>query len=221
MLGFSLGASSVQNPSQGFIVSEIITLSHTNSTATPASGQLYNSGQGESNFTSLGASISGGSIVPSLTGTWNGLTVPANITNIEVRSNIVAADISSAGAGKDIEFALHQGWVQAAGSWSSGPRNSVANGKINDVGAAVTTNAPAFDINVPGTLTTYSIADLTLNTDLGNPQLAAGTNYTEVSTMNGIAIAGRAYWSYQFSIDDAYPTKDYKFQIVATVDFPI
>jgi hypothetical protein len=88
---------------------------------------------------------------------------------------------------------------------------------VNTKGVAVTGGA-SFDVNVPGTNTTYTIESVDLNTALGKPNLALGTNYTEVTSMNGFPIAGPAYWAYGFEIDDDYPTKDYKFQIELTVE---
>lgn len=219
-----MASTAASMPTTSVVTSDIITIAHTNGTRTPSSGYIANSGQGESNFTSLGASISGGSIIPTLTGTWNGLQVPANITKIVLRSNIVAADIASAGAGKHIQFSLHQGYVVEAGSFTQGSRNSISNGRITTEGSATSgTTVGSFDVNVPGTQTTYQLeigpgGQVPFNTAVGNTQLAGGTNYTVTPTMNGNAIGGRAYWSYYWHIDDDYPTKDYKFQVLAFVD---
>ena len=222
MLGLNIGSSMASMPTELNFDSQIITVSHTNRTDTPSSGALYNSGGGESNFTLLGASISGGSIEPNLTGTWNGLLIPASLIKVEIYTNIIASDIATAGAGKHIQFSLHQGYVAAAGSWTSGVRNSVANSRITTHGAAVASSGElglgTFDVNTPGSGDTFKMTmgsggDVPFNTSPGKAQLAAGANYTVTSSMGGQPIAGRAYWSYQFSVDDAYPTKDYKFMI--------
>ena len=222
MLGLNIGSSAASMPTELNFESQIITIGHSNGTDTPSSGALYNSGGGESNFTTLGASISGGSIAPTLSGTWNGLIVPASLIKVEVYTNIVAADIASAGAGKHIQFLLHQGRVVSAGSWSQAARSNVSNSRVNANGAAVASGGElglgTFDIAVPGSGTTYKMTmgsggDVPFNVAPGKAQLAAGTNYTVTSSMGGQPIAGPAHWSYQFSVDDDYPTKDYKFMI--------
>ena len=217
MLGLSLASGGASQPAIVTVTSEIISIAHTAETASPASGELWNSGGGESNFTELGAAIAGGAIIPTLTGTWQSLQTPGRLVAWKLKTNVIASDISTAGAGKHIDVRINQGYTVEAGNFTNGSRTSVGEGRVNTKGAAVT-DGGSFDVDVPGTDTTYTIESVALNTAVGGPGLALGTNYTEVTSMNGSSIAGPAYWAYNFAIADDYPSKTYKFQIELTVE---
>lgn len=238
MLGssFSLSSSASQSPPVVTQTSNIITVSHSTSGSahTPSSGYIYNSGGGESNFTTINGSVAGGEVIPTLTGTWNTRTHPARMNYLIIRTNIVQADVDAAGAGKHIQFLLTQGYVPSVGNWAMGTRHNVTAGKITlqfqPMDAASNASLGDFDINVPGTATTYlgfmlpvnssneHSTNCTLNTAAESAELAVGTNYLYQDTMLDEAIAGPAYWTYGFSIDSAYPNKDYKFQILAALN---
>lgn len=238
MLGssFSLSSSASQSSPVVTQTSNIITVSHSTSGSahTPASGYIYNSGGGESNFTTISAAITGDEIIPTLTGTWNTRTHPATINQLIIRTNIVQADVDAAGADKHIKFILNQGYVNAPGNFAQGQRHNVTAGKLTLQLGPMAANSNAslgdFDVNVPGTATTYFgfmfpqtqanefSTNCALNTAAGSAELAVGTNYLYQDTMLNEDIAGPGYWVYGFSIDSAYPNKDYKFQILALLN---
>ena len=180
--------------------SQIISIAHTSGSASVT----FNSGQGESNFSQLGMG-SDGSVTPLLTGTWRTIASKAQISNIKVKSNIVASDIASASGG-DVAITLNQGYMVQAGYATNGARNSTTAGKINQNGSGSI-----------GDIGTYVQDSVDINTPVGRPQRVIGNNYltTPVMNVNGQAftIASPGYYAYRFSIGENYPTKVYKFQI--------
>ena len=192
--------------------SQIISIAHTSGSASVT----FNSGQGESNFSQLGMG-SDGSVTPLLTGTWRTIASKAQISNIKVKSNIVASDIASAsGEGQDyVAITLNQGYMVQAGYATNGARNSTTAGKINQNGSALP-SGPAYSGSI-GDIGTYVQDSVDINTSVGKPQRVIGNNYltTPVMNVNGQAftIASPGYYAYRFSIGEDYPTKVYKFQI--------
>jgi len=211
MLGLSLGAGgSVASTST--IITPVISISHSNG----AADSTYNSGGGESNFGSLGAGSGGGAVITH-TGTWQSLLTSGQIVSLKVKSNIVAADISSAG-GEDISITVYNSYVISSGNVTTGARNSVSAGKINDHGVALAAGPSYSTPGDIGDIGTFVQESVDLNQAFGSPKLVVGTNYLDTPVMNGLGIISPGYWSYGFTIHADWPTKVYKFQLELEVE---
>jgi len=217
MIGLSIGSAG-SAAATSTIISQEISISHTNGVASVA----YNTGGGEANATSApGIAIAGGSTTPTLNGTWNTLLTNGQISSLKVKSNIVAADVTTAGD-EDISIILQQCYVKEAGIAALGNRNSGTTGGINDNGAALTTGLPDTSSGDVGYVGTYVLESVQMNSTtglFGHPGMVVGTNYLETPVMLGSNIASSGYWSYRFSIHEDYPTKVYKFIVELEVEF--
>ena len=194
MFGLSVGASSAIQPTS-YIISELITVSHTNGAQT----LVHNSGQGESNFTTSGLTASGINAV--LTGTWMTLPIAASMVSLNIKSNIVADDIPAGGL-KHAVVMLNQGHVVSSGSATSGVRINRNVNQGTALSAGPSYSAPG---NV-GDIGTFEMLGQMPSFNAGHRGLVIGTNYL---AMNNIVSPG--YFNYTFQIHADYPTKDYKF----------
>ena len=212
MLGLSVGSSN-SSVATSTVISQEISISHTNGTPSTA----WNSGGGEANYSSAGAGGSGGSDIINLTGTWQSLLTAGQASALKVKSNIVAADISSAGTA-DVGVTLNQAYMTATGSATSGSRNSASAGRINDHGVALTSGPSYSTPGNVGDIGTYVLESLNFSTLFGHPGLVVGTNYLQTPTMLGYGIVSPGYWTYYFNIHADWPTKVYKFMLELEVE---
>jgi len=194
MFGLSVGASSAIQPTST-IISEVITVGHSNGATTTT----HNSGQGESNFASSAFNASG--INAALTGTWMTLPIASSMVSLNIKSNIVAADIPAGGT-KHAVVMLNQGHVISSGSATSGSRLTRNANQGTALSAGPSYSAPG---NV-GDIGTFEMLGQMPSFSTGHRGLVIGTNYL---AMNNIVSPG--YFNYTFQIHADYATKDYKF----------
>ena len=129
----------------------------------------------------------------------------ASIVSLNIKSNIVAADIPAGGL-KHAVVMLNQGFV---GTVLGNPQTAVSGSRITrniNQGTALSAGPSYSAPGNVGDIGTFEMIGQMPSFNDGHRGLVIGTNYL---AMNDIVSPG--YYNFTFQIHADYPTKDYKF----------